>query len=107
MEDYWDCIQESLAGLRGRRSAVRTTEVGGYNDFTPARYAANYQDSGDRIIEEKGYMHLGYSRNRLQRDRMPEHHDIRAFADKITEHCDYAIKDESPVSRVVCLERKI
>ncbi len=38
---------------------------------------------------------------------MPEHHEIRAFAEKITEHCDYAIKDESPVSRVVCLEQKI
>ncbi|OQC68371.1 MAG: Wyosine base formation [Euryarchaeota archaeon ADurb.Bin009] len=38
---------------------------------------------------------------------MPEHSDVRAFAEKIAEHCDYTVKDESPASRVVCLERKI
>jgi len=32
-EDYWDLVQESLAGLAGRRSAIRTTVVRGYNDF--------------------------------------------------------------------------
>jgi len=38
---------------------------------------------------------------------MPKHHDVRAFAEKIAEECDYFIKDESPVSRVVCLERNV
>jgi len=106
-EDYWDLVQESLAGLAGRRSAIRTTVVRGYNDFAPERYAAIYQDSGARFVEVKGYMYLGYSRNRLQRDQMPEHRDVRAFAAKIADHCDYFIKDESPVSRVVCLERNV
>ncbi len=105
-KDFWDLVQESLIGLAGRRSAIRTTVVRGYNDFAPERYAAIYQDSGARFIEVKGYMHLGYSRNRLMRDQMPEHHEVRAFAKKIAEECDYFMKDESPVSRVVCLERK-
>ena len=106
-EDYWDRVQESLAGLAGRRSAVRTTLVRGYNDFAPERYAAIYQDSGARFVEVKGYMYLGYSRKRLQIDQMPEHRDVRAFAEKVAEECDYFIKDESPVSRVVCLERNV
>ncbi|MCE5339385.1 MAG: 4-demethylwyosine synthase TYW1 [Methanomicrobiaceae archaeon] len=106
-EDYWDRVQESLTGLRGRRSAVRTTLVRGYNDFAPERYAAMYQGSGARFVEVKGYMHLGYSRKRLQRDQMPEHSSVRVFAEEIAEHCDYFIRDESPVSRVVCLERNI
>ncbi len=106
-EDYWDRIQESLAGLATRRSAIRTTVVRGYNDFSPEGYAAIYQDSGARFVEVKGYMYLGYSRNRLKREQMPEHQTVRAFAEKIVEHCDYSIKDESPVSRVVCLERDI
>jgi tRNA wybutosine-synthesizing protein 1 len=38
---------------------------------------------------------------------MPKHRDVRAFAAKIVDHCDYFIKDESPVSRVVCLERDV
>jgi len=106
-KDYWDRIQESLAGLATRRSAIRTTVVRGYNDFSPEGYAAIYQDSGARFVEVKGYMYLGYSRNRLKREQMPEHQTVRAFAEKIVEHCDYSIKDESPVSRVVCLERDI
>jgi len=100
-------VQESLAGLAGRRSAIRTTVVRGYNDFSPEGYAALYQGSGARFVEVKGYMYLGYSRNRLERDQMPEHHEVRAFAEKIEQHCDYFIKDESPASRVVCLERKV
>lgn len=106
-KDYWDQIQESLAGLSSRRSAIRTTVVRSYNDTAPERYAAIYQDSGARFVEVKGYMYLGYSRNRLQKSQMPEHQDVRAFAEKIVDHCDYVIKDESPVSRVVCLEREI
>ncbi|NLZ30038.1 MAG: 4-demethylwyosine synthase TYW1 [Methanomicrobiales archaeon] len=106
-EDYWDLVQESLAGLASRRSVIRTTVVRGYNDFAPEGYAAIYQDSGARFVEVKGYMYLGYSRNRLQKDQMPKHRDVRAFAAEIADHCDYFIKDESPVSRVVCLERDV
>ncbi len=106
-EDYWDLVQESLAGLASRRSVIRTTVVRGYNDFAPEGYAAIYQDSGARFVEVKGYMYLGYSRNRLQKDQMPKHRDVREFAADIADHCDYFIKDESPVSRVVCLERDV
>ncbi|WP_292408446.1 MULTISPECIES: hypothetical protein [unclassified Methanoculleus] len=38
---------------------------------------------------------------------MPEHREVRAFAESIVEHCDYVVRDESPVSRVVCLERNV
>ncbi len=106
-EDYWDRVQESLTGLSGRRSAIRTTVVRGYNDLSPEKYAAAYQDSGARFVEVKGYMYLGYSRNRLEKDQMPEHREVRAFAESIVEHCDYVVRDESPVSRVVCLERNV
>jgi tRNA wybutosine-synthesizing protein 1 len=104
-EDYWDEVNESLSLLSGRRSAIRITLVEGYNDFAPDRYAAMIQDSGAAYVEVKGYMHLGYSRHRLTRDQMPVHDHVRAFADQITQYCDYTIKDESPASRVVCLER--
>ncbi|RXE56684.1 tRNA-modifying enzyme [Methanoculleus taiwanensis] len=104
-EDYWDEIGESLALLAARRSAIRVTVVRGLNDFAPEQYAARIQDSGATFVEVKGYMHLGYSRHRLKRDHMPAHDQVRAFAERVAEHCDYRIKDESPISRVVCLER--
>ncbi len=105
-EDYWEEIQESLNLLNSRRSAIRITLVKGLNDFTPERYAALLQDSGAMFAEVKGYMYLGYSRKRLVRDNMPEHEEVRSFAEKIASACDYRIRDENVLSRVVCLERE-
>jgi tRNA wybutosine-synthesizing protein 1 len=103
--DYWDRVLESLCILRSRRSAVRVTLVKGLNDFTPEKYAAILQDAGTSFVEIKGYMYLGYSRNRLARENMPEHSAVRSFAERIAACCDYTIKDENTLSRVVCLER--
>ena len=36
---------------------------------------------------------------------MPEHERVREFADKIAAACDYTVRDENKLSRVVCLER--
>ena len=38
---------------------------------------------------------------------MPEHEQVRSFAEKIATACEYRIKDENMLSRVVCLEREI
>jgi tRNA wybutosine-synthesizing protein 1 len=99
-------VQESLRLLGSRRSAIRITLVRGLNDITPERYAAILQDSGATYVEVKGYMYLGYSRNRLVRENMPEHAAVRAFAEKVAAACDYRYKDENELSRVVVLERK-
>lgn len=103
--DYWDRVQESLRHLSARRSAVRVTLVKGLNDFSPEKYAAILQDAGARFVEIKGYMYLGYSRNRLARENMPEHARARSFAEKIAAACDYRIRDENRLSRVVVMER--
>ncbi len=42
-------------------------------------------------------MYLGYSRNRLLREQMPEHAEIREFSEMVSQHSDYFIKDESPL----------
>ena len=105
LENYWDRVNESLSGLKSCRSAVRITLVEGLNDFAPEKYARILQDSGARFVEVKGYMYLGYSRNRLKRENMPEHVAVRSFAEKIAAACDYPIKDENRLSRVVVLER--
>jgi len=103
--DYWERIQESLALLGTRRSAVRITLVRGLNDIAPEKYAGLLQDSGPTFVEVKGYMYLGYSRYRLKRENMPEHEKVRDFAEKIAAACDYHVHDENRLSRVVCLER--
>ncbi|HNX17468.1 MAG TPA: 4-demethylwyosine synthase TYW1 [Methanoregula sp.] len=103
---YWERIRESLNALSTKRSAVRITVVAGHNDINPEGYARILQDAGATFVEVKGYMYLGYSRNRLQRNNMPEHEHVRQFAAKIAASCDYKIRDENPQSRVVCLERE-
>jgi len=105
LADSWECIRESISGLGRCRSAVRITLVRDLNDFSPGLYAAILQDSGARFVEVKGYMYLGYSRNRLQRTNMPEHDAVRSFAEKIAAACDYTVRDENRLSRVVVLER--
>jgi tRNA wybutosine-synthesizing protein 1 len=105
--DTWADVRESLRNLSTRRSAVRVTLVKGLNDFAPEKYAAILQDAGARFVEVKGYMYLGYSRNRLTRENMPEHADVRSFAEKIAAECDYQISDENRLSRVVMMERMI
>ena len=102
----WDQVGESLALLGSRRSAVRVTLVRGLNDFAPERYAALLQDSGATFVEIKGYMYLGYSRNRLARENMPEHARVRSFAEQVAAASGYRFRDENPLSRVVCLERE-
>jgi tRNA wybutosine-synthesizing protein 1 len=106
LEDTWERIGESLSLLESRRSAVRITLVQGLNDRMPDRYGALLQDSGARYVEVKGYMYLGYSRKRLNREHMPEHHRVREFAMAIGQSCDYRITNENPASRVVLLERE-
>ena len=96
---------ESLGILGKRRSAIRITLVRGENDHRPDLYARLVQDSGARFVEVKGYMFLGYSRKRLKKENMPDHGEIQAFASALSGCSDYGIRDESPASRVVLLER--
>jgi len=105
LSDTWDDIQMSLRQLYSKRSAVRVTLVKGLNDVAPEKYAAILQDAGARFVEIKGYMYLGYSRNRLARENMPEHAEVRSFAKKVAAACDYQIRDENRLSRVVMMER--
>ena len=104
-EDYWDRVQESLQVLSSRRSAVRITLVQGINDHDAHHYARMIRDSGATFVEVKGYMYLGYSRNRLTRDHMPAHERVRCFAESVAISAGYRVRDENIPSRVVCLER--
>ena len=103
--DSWERVVESLGILGKRRSAIRITLVRGKNDTRPDLYARLIQDSGARFVEVKGYMFLGYSRRRLKKENMPGHGEIQAFAASLAGCSDYEVRDESPASRVVLLER--
>lgn len=102
-KDYWDYIQESLLLLGKCRSAIRITLVAGWNDKMPGRYASMIQNAAPSFVEVKGYMYLGYSRKRLRKENMPEHHHVRNFSEQIASLSGYQVVDENPISRVVLL----
>jgi len=106
VEDSWERVMESLKYLGNRRSAVRITLVKGINDIDPQGYARLIDESGADFIEVKGYMYLGYSRKRLQREHMPEHQEVQQFAGKLAQYSGYHVAEENALSRVVRLERE-
>ena len=112
LEDYWDRLLESLNSLgkeadQGARTAIRITLIKGMNDQDPGEFARMVQESGASFVEVKAYMHVGYSQRRLTIGHMPLHDDITAFVRAMLPHCEYSVKGENPLSRVVCLEKTV
>jgi len=105
-KSLWDRINESLKILSRKdgRTAIRLTLIKGYN-MNPEKFAPLIDKAAPTFIEAKGYMYLGYSRLRLPSTAMPEHEEVRAFAEQLSKLTGYEIADESPISRVVLLKR--
>ena len=106
-EEMWEKLLESLSILPEKqgRTAIRITLIEGVNDTNPNEYAELIKRATPDYIEIKAYMHLGFSRKRLERSAMPTHTKINKFAQKIIEYTGYKLTDESEPSRVVLLSK--
>jgi tRNA wybutosine-synthesizing protein 1 len=80
--------------------------VAGHNMHDPRGYADLILEGEPDYIEVKGYMFLGASRGRLNRENAPSHQEIRAFSEKLAALTGYYLSDEQIESRVVLLTRK-
>lgn len=100
-------LQESLDILRGLRTrrVVRHTLVRGWNLGWVDQYAALDARARPDFIEPKGYVYMGRSRQRLGRTHVPDHSEIRAFAQGLSRRVGYPVLDESPDSKVLLLGR--
>ncbi len=103
--DSWDKLNESLELLPSFdcRTVIRTTCVRDKNMFNPQGYADLIKKADPDFVEIKAYMHIGYSRQRLERDNMPLSFEVRNFAREIGELCGMEVINESKESRVVLL----
>ncbi|ADE35542.1 4-demethylwyosine synthase TYW1 [Methanohalophilus mahii] len=103
----WDNINESLSILKNKecRTAIRITLIKGVNMFDVKGYADLIRKAQPDIIEVKAYMHLGFSRNRLERDAMPGHEEVLDFANQLGCELGYEVGDQVEISRVVMLFR--
>jgi len=103
----WEKILESLSLLgEFRRGTVRLTLAKGMNMHDAGKYAALLKDSGWKFLEIKGVVAVGDAVNRVERENMPSHEEIREFAEEICKCYGWKIIAEKEESRVVLVMRE-
>lgn len=107
-KDAWKKFNESLrvmSGLNCRR-VIRMTLVKDLNmgDNMVKDYVKLIKKSECDWIEVKGFMSVGFARQRLGYDKMPSYEEVKNYAKKIIKELkkdNYKILDEHEFSRVV------
>ncbi len=105
-KDAWERLLKTLVLLNKlpTRTVVRLTVIKGLNDSEEAikGFAKLIESSQPDFLEIKSYMHLGYSRERLARENMPSHEDIKDFGKKLEKYCSsIKYEDENSGSRII------
>ena len=105
--NLWSRFLESLEKVRDSpsRTVTRLTLARNLNMMDPQGYAKLIEIAEPDFVEVKAYMHLGSSRNRLQRDSMPTHEEVMEFARDLSEILGYRLANHVPLSRVALLSR--
>ncbi len=106
-EDTWDKILESLSLISDHpsRTVVRLTLARNHNIEDYQGFAKLLETARPDFVEVKAYMHLGRSRDRLERESMPGHGEIMEFSGKLAAHLGYEMVADVPLSRVALLSR--
>ncbi len=107
-KDAWERLNKSLELMKKMKEKTRTVfrinlvlnlNMGNYEE-----YARLIEKADPMFIELKGFMSVGYSRNRLGYERMPFHEDILKFSKELLKFLpNYKFLDEKEDSRVVLL----
>lgn len=101
----WQKLMETVDLLPSLDTRIvgRHTLVKGYNLGYEDEYAPLDLRGEVDFIEPKGYVFVGYSRERLSMDNMPSFDDIRAFAARMSDLTGYEMAGSASPSRVVLL----
>ncbi len=88
-------------------TVIRITVVKSFNmnDRAIREWARILRIAEPTFIEVKAYMHIGGSIERLKRDDMPSHSEVREVAVKLADELSYNVASESKPSRVVLLTK--
>ncbi|KXB03751.1 tRNA-modifying enzyme [candidate division MSBL1 archaeon SCGC-AAA261F19] len=107
LQDPWRRLNDSLELMPSFDciKVLRFTLVKGWNLEDPSGYAKLVEKAEPDFVEPKGYMFVGHSRERLEMDNMPNHSEIKEFANKLARETNYEVSDESEASRVVLLKK--
>jgi tRNA wybutosine-synthesizing protein 1 len=105
IDSGWASLKETLALLPSLspRTVLRLTLMRG-TLLEPKQYSELIKLAAPDFVECKAYMHVGFSRKRLQITDMPLHSEIVDFSKQISEFSGYEIADQKQDSRVVLLK---
>ncbi len=108
VKDGWKRLMESLEifSTKKTRKVARITLVKGYNLEVPELFSKLIEKAEPDFIEAKGYVHVGYSRRRLERENMPTFEEVKSFSERLSEATGYTIKNSSRDSKVFLLSKR-
>jgi len=107
ISDGWERLNQTLELLSSldTRTVIRHTLVQGWN--MDNKYVKSYakldKKASPMFIEPKGYVFVGYSRNRMNLSNMPSHDSVKMFGERLSELTGFKISMEKPDSRVMLL----
>lgn len=85
------------------RTVARHTLVKGWNMGHYDEYAELIDTADPTFVECKGYVYVGYSRQRMKEENMPTHSEIRQHSQALAERIGYDLEAERQDSRVTLL----
>jgi|ETNmetMinimDraft_20_1059909.scaffolds.fasta_scaffold12520_2 tRNA wybutosine-synthesizing protein 1 len=106
-KDGWDRLNQSLEVMnekKGRR-VLRITLIKGFNLESPKKFANLILKANPDYIEPKGYVHVGHSRKRLEREDMPTYDEVMEFGQELADEINYKLTNSSRASKVALLSR--
>jgi tRNA wybutosine-synthesizing protein 1 len=106
--DAWERLNKSLEIMsklgKQTRTVFRMNLVKNLNMIEPENYAKLIKKANPLFIEVKGFMSVGFARQRLGYERMPYHKEIVEFSKEVLKFLpEYKILDEKKESRVLLL----
>ena len=109
ISDGWERINRTLELLPSldTRTVIRHTLVNGWN--MDKKYIEEYAELDSKaepmFIEPKGYVFVGYSRQRMNLANMPSHDMIVSFTKELSKKTGYNFSMEKADSRVALLSK--
>lgn len=101
--DSWERLIRSFNSMREFQESVKVVRlimINGYTIRDPEKYAELIRIAEPDFIECKGYMHVGESQMRMNREAMPSLDEIKPFALRLAETLGYEYLAEDRPSRV-------
>jgi tRNA wybutosine-synthesizing protein 1 len=113
-KDAWERLNKSLeimSTLKGKnktRTIFRMNLIRGLNmaDEMIPEYARLIKKAKPLFVELKGYMSVGFARERLGYDRMPDDEEMLEFSKKLAKETGLKILDTHEFSRAIVLGKK-